>query len=147
MNDSILAGDLDPIDPDAIRQAVLSVLPGVWAIHVFGSVARGDAGPNSDLDLAVLLPPAEPRSSLWENAQEISERLGRDVDLVDLRRAGDVLRMQVLRHGRPLYIARPGEVLAWEAQAITRYGHYRHEVADLMEQFERTGIGYGARLS
>lgn len=132
---------------DRIRQAVLEALPEAWAVYVFGSVARGNSGPTSDLDLAVLLPPGESRFPLWVKAEDVAERLGGDVDLVDLRRAGDVLRMQVLRHGRPVYIARPGEVLAWEAQAMTRYGHYRREVAGLMEQFDRTGIGYATAPS
>ncbi|MDT8439277.1 MAG: nucleotidyltransferase domain-containing protein [Wenzhouxiangellaceae bacterium] len=132
---------------ERIRRAVLEVLPEAWAVYVFGSVARGDPGPSSDLDLAVLLPPGESGSSLWLKAQDVTERLGRDVDLVDLRLAGDVLRMQVLRHGRPVHVAQPGEVLAWEAQAMTRYGHYRREVAGLMEQFDRTGIAYATAPS
>jgi hypothetical protein len=74
----------------------------------------------------------------------LAAELGRDVDLVDLRQAGDVLRMQVLQDGVILYNARPGEVLAWEAGAMTRYGHYRREVSDLVKDFRKTGIGYAA---
>jgi hypothetical protein len=38
----------------------------------------------------------------------------------------------------------PEKVLAWEASAMSRYGHYREEVRDLLDDFRRTGIGYGA---
>jgi predicted nucleotidyltransferase len=40
----------------AARDALLAALPDVWAIYVYGSFARGDEWPNSDIDLAVLLP-------------------------------------------------------------------------------------------
>lgn len=126
----------------AARDALVERLPKVWAVYVHGSFALGDARLDSDLDLAVLLPPGETLEQPWELAAKLATRVGRDVDLVDLRQASDILRIQVLKHGHVLYNARPAEVLEWEAQAMTRYGHYRREVAGLIEQFRKTGVGY-----
>ena len=125
-----------------IREAVVEQLPDVWAIYLYGSSARGDEFPSSDLDVAVLLPPGRCLKQPWQMAEQLAGALGRDVDLVDLRRAGDVLCMQVMAEGVVLYNAEPGEVLAWEAGAMTRYGHYRHEVSGLMVDFRASGIGY-----
>jgi len=57
---------------------------GVRRLSLFGSLARGDAGPDSDVDLAVMLDP-EAKIGLFRYValrDELSEMLGRDVDLV-----------------------------------------------------------------
>ena len=63
------------------RDAVLGVLPDVRAVYLYGSVARGDAGPHSDLDLAVLLPPGCRLERPWHLAGQLAGTLGREVDL------------------------------------------------------------------
>jgi predicted nucleotidyltransferase len=129
---------------DAARDTVLAALPDAWAVYAYGSIARGEEWPESDLDIAVLLPPNGRIPDLLELVGAISERVRRNVDVVDLRRVGDVLRREVLDSGRILFELDPEKVLAWEASAMSRYGHYREEVRDLLDDFRRTGIGYGA---
>lgn len=125
---------------DALRTA----LPDAWAIYVFGSFARGEEWPRSDLDLAVLLPPGRRIENLPDVMNSVSARTHRDIDIVDLRRAGDVLRREVLADGRQLHVSKPDEVLAWEASAMSRYARYREETRDILEDFRRTGVGYHA---
>jgi predicted nucleotidyltransferase len=127
----------------AARDTVLDALPDVWAIYVYGSFARGDQWPSSDVDLAVLLPTGRQIEDLLGLMSEISSRTQRDVDLVDLRKVGDVLRGEVLEDGRTLFISQPDAVLAWEASAMSRYARHREETRDILEDFHRTGIGYG----
>lgn len=128
---------------DAAREAVLAVSPEVWAVYVYGSFARGENWPDSDLDIAVLLPPEQRIPDILALTGNISERVHRDVDVVDLRRVGDVLRREVLENGRALFESDSDKVLAWEASAMSRYAHYREEVRGILEDFRRTGIGYG----
>ncbi|HEY1407269.1 MAG TPA: nucleotidyltransferase domain-containing protein, partial [Spirochaetota bacterium] len=42
-------------DIDSAREIVLAELPEVKAIYLFGSYAKGTAGVNSDLDIAIIL--------------------------------------------------------------------------------------------
>jgi predicted nucleotidyltransferase len=127
----------------AARDTLLAALPDVWAIYVYGSFARGDEWPSSDLDLAVLLPADKQIEDLLGLMSEVSLRTQRDVDLVDLRKVGDVLRREVFEDGRTLFISQPDAVLAWEASAMSRYARHREETRDILEDFRRTGIGYG----
>ncbi len=127
----------------AARDTLLAALPDVWAIYVYGSFARGDEWPNSDVDLAVLLPADKQIEDLLGLMSEVSLRTQRDVDLVDLRKVGDVLRGEVFEDGRTLFISQPDAVLAWEASAMSRYARHREETRDILEDFRRTGIGYG----
>ena len=128
---------------DAARDAVLAALPDALAIYVYGSFARGEQWPSSDLDIAVLMPPERRISDVLQLISHFAQSVHREIDLVDLRQAGDVLRREVLESGQALYQSDPQRVLAWEASALTRYGHYREEVRGILEDFRRTGIGYG----
>ncbi len=124
------------------RDALVAAFPDVWAIYVYGSFGREDEWPDSDIDLAVLRPPGTVLSDVLGLAGKISERVGREVDLVDLRTVGDVLRAEVLAEGRAIYVTQPASVLAWEASAMSRYAHHREEIRDILEDFRRTGVGY-----
>jgi len=77
-------------------EQVLAQNPDIELAYVFGSVARGEAGADSDLDLAVRMSEpldAERKINLIE---ELASATGRPVDLVDLHTVGEPLLGQVL---------------------------------------------------
>src|SRR5277367_6749592 len=102
---------------ETARDIVLATLPEAWAVYVYGSFARDEDWPDSDLDIAILLPPEQRIPDLLQLMGDISKRIHREVDVVDLRRVGDVLRRDVLESGRILFESDPEKVLVWEASA------------------------------
>lgn len=68
-------------------------VPGVLAIYRFGSRETGNAGPESDTDLAVLSDHALPPLILWGLSEKLALFCWSEVDLVDLRPASAVMRM------------------------------------------------------
>lgn len=75
---------------------------GVTGVRVFGSMARGDAGPQSNVDLLIEVG-AEP--SAWFPGGlvgELEELLGRRVQVVTERGLDDLLRERVLEEAIPL---------------------------------------------
>jgi len=80
------------------REAILAAAArhGARNVRVFGSVARGDAGPDSDVDFLVEL---EPGRSLLDHAAlflEIADILGRKVDVITERGLRPRIRARVL---------------------------------------------------
>lgn len=85
--------DLGPL------QRLLQARPGLVLALVFGSVARGEAGPDSDVDVAVQFDRPIDAAERLALIEAIAELTGRAVDLVDLRAAGAALVAEVLRDG------------------------------------------------
>jgi uncharacterized protein len=87
------------VDLGAAVSQIISEVPDVDAIYVFGSVATGDDLPGSDVDVALLAPRKLDSMARFRLQERIAVKLGRSVDLVDLRAASTVMRVEVLRHG------------------------------------------------
>ncbi|MBI5937655.1 MAG: nucleotidyltransferase domain-containing protein [Betaproteobacteria bacterium] len=93
--------NMKPNQADQIL-AVLSRHPEVRVAILFGSLADGRAGRDSDLDLAVEAEcplNADEKTAL---IAELAEMTGRPVDLVDLRGVGEPLLGEILKNGRRL---------------------------------------------
>ena len=85
-----------------LRERLDPAPAGVVAIYLFGSVARRQAGPASDVDLAVLYevtPPSTLAGMGFDLMAELELVLGRSIDLVVLNRASADLIHRVLRDG------------------------------------------------
>jgi len=85
--------------------AAVSLLEGRFplsAVWLFGSQARGESRDDSDVDLAALFSSPVPVESLLAARLDLGKLLGREVDLIDLRRASPILGRQVVRDGRLL---------------------------------------------
>ncbi len=75
---------------------------GVDSIRVFGSVARGEAGPDSDVDLLVTI---SGQTSPWFPGglvADLEDLLGRSVQVVTEQGLHDLLREQVMSEAVPL---------------------------------------------
>lgn len=75
---------------------------GAFNIRVFGSVVRGEARPDSDIDLLI---EKGPTTSSWFPAGlvlELEEMLGRKVEIVTEKALNPYLRDRVLREAMPL---------------------------------------------
>ncbi|XAH24886.1 nucleotidyltransferase domain-containing protein [Xylophilus sp. GW821-FHT01B05] len=84
---------------DALVALLQQRVPGLLGIYAFGSQMTGTAGPESDLDLAVLVAGYADPVRLWELASDLAGIAGCEVDLLDLRAASTVMQYQVLMTG------------------------------------------------
>lgn len=88
-----------------LQSSILGALAGfaeIEQIVLFGSLSRGTQRPDSDLDLAVDV--GRPMTSQQKIAmiEALALALGRPIDLIDLRTAGQPLLTQIVTTGRRL---------------------------------------------
>ena len=88
--------------PEPITDLLRSV-EGVKAAWLFGSVARGQSRPDSDLDVAVLGSRPLSAGTKKRLMEQLARRCGRPVDLIDLQATHGPIVGQVLRQGRRLF--------------------------------------------
>ncbi len=94
---------------DALRRK------GVAHLALYGSMARGEAGPDSDIDLLITLSrPSPSLIALSRLKRELSTELGRAVDITTtplhnphLRRRAGVVRTAMAGHHRNAPFSRP----------------------------------------
>jgi uncharacterized protein len=75
---------------------------GAYDVRIFGSVARGEARPESDVDFLVKLEEGRSLLDLARLLRELQTLLGLPVDVVTEAGLRSRIRMQVLKEARPL---------------------------------------------
>ena len=86
------------------REEVLRVAArhGARNVHIFGSAARGEAGPSSDVDFLVELEEGRSLLDLVGLWQDLERLLDRPVDVVEPEGLHWYIRDKVLREAVPL---------------------------------------------
>ena len=75
---------------------------GAQSVRIFGSVAKGSARPDSDLDLLVQLAPGYSLLDIVAIKQDLEDLLDGDVDVVTEAALSPYMREQVLREATTL---------------------------------------------
>ena len=81
------------------REEILEIAEkyGARNVRVFGSVARGEEGPESDVDIIVEMEKGSSLLDIIAIKQDIEELLGRKVDVVTESSISPYIRTEVLK--------------------------------------------------
>jgi predicted nucleotidyltransferase len=112
----------------------------IACVYLFGSVARGQAGPHSDIDVAVLYadePPPGMAGLGLRLAGNLERELGLPVDLVVLNRCSADLIHRVLRDGVLVLDRNPSARIRFEVQARNAY----FDLKPILDRYRRTPGG------
>jgi predicted nucleotidyltransferase len=127
----------------------------VVAAYLFGSVARGQASPLSDVDIAVLLDPELGMEAAVERQLQLMLALDdyadREVQVTVLNHVPPLLAYQVVREGLLLHERSRLERIAFEVRAMKVYFDVKpmldfHSQA-LLRQIQEVGLGRAKRDS
>ncbi|MBK9387207.1 MAG: nucleotidyltransferase domain-containing protein [Planctomycetes bacterium] len=113
--------------------------PGIVAAYLFGSVARDEARPSSDVDIGVILAQGRPRNleelvPLDDLREELALLVGREVDLVPMNEAHPELLHRILRDGVLLHETDHAARVNFEVQARNEYW----DLLPILEHYRRT---------
>jgi len=123
------------VSPDSVQYGYESLKKhlqqdvGIKQAILFGSLARGEARDDSDVDLAVALDHVLDADEKMRMVENLALVTGRTVDLIDLKVVGEPLLGQILQHGKQLV----GDELMY-AELLRRH---MFEQADFMPYRQR----------
>lgn len=130
-------------DHRPIIEAVLNHYPDIQAIYLFGSYDTEYQWPNSDVDIALLLPPKKVREAgslalgpLWF---ELERRLGKTVDLIDLRQVPTVFRKEIIAADRRIYCGDEYAADEFEMLTLSFYQKLNQERREVLAEGLRSG--------
>lgn len=127
---------------DSIVQTLQDRVPDLLAIYAFGSRVQGTAGPESDLDLAVLVAGYAEAVALWKLSGELADIAGCAVDLLDLRAASTVMQYQIITGGQRWWL-KDIRVALFEAAILSEKTALDTARRGLLDDIQKEGRIYG----
>ena len=123
---------------ESIPPVILAHFPTIQAVYLFGSCAAGDEWPDSDVDIALLLPPVEAKRAGFRDfnpARLALERvLTRDVDLINLRRVSTIFQKEIIMAERRIYCPEVNAADEFEMLVISLYQKLNQERAEILAE-------------
>ena len=127
-------------------ELIPSHFPQIQAVYLFGSCAEGKESPDSDIDLALLLPPEDAKIagnlSTTDLRFDLEKRLKREVDLVNLRRVSTVFQNEITTSGTRILCRDENEADVFEMLVLSKYQKLNEERAGILASLRESGKAY-----
>lgn len=128
----------------SIIRPILAEYPEIQAIYLFGSWGTDEQLPDSDLELALLLPVKLAKLvAPWEwlaLAARIAEQVGvAQVDLINIRSVDTVFRREIIAAERQIYCADEHAAAEFEMLTLSFYQQLQEERRDIIRDAVSSG--------
>ena len=125
-------------------ERVLQFFPDVLGIYLFGSFQTEYETPESDVDIAILLPLS---STINSSSREFRDLLfsliddfNREVDLINLRKVDTVFQHEIIQSGRLIYSSNSYSVEEFEMHTMSYYQKLNEERAEILQEIVDSGM-------
>ena len=112
-------------------------------IILFGSYARGEQRPDSDVDLAIKSPKEISKKEIFELTQELEQLLKKDIDLIDLNAISDSFRYEILMNGQVIYCEDSYKFDLYKLDMFREYLELNESTKDIINNIKKGGTIYG----
>lgn len=109
-------------------------------IWLFGSGAKEALKPESDIDLAFFSDDELDSYQVFMFAQELAGLLGREVDLIDLKKASTVMKAQIVGKGKLIYEQDPLQRKIFAMRVFKEYALLNEERQLILERFNNPEV-------
>lgn len=117
-----------------IVELLKAQIPDVRLIYLFGSYAKKQENPESDIDIAILSKTKLDPLFRWDIQQGIADKLNKDIDLIDLLSASTVMQNEIVNNGICLYDS-SNERGKFEMQVLSMYQRLNEERAEILSEY------------
>lgn len=114
----------------------------IISIYLFGSFQKGQMRKDSDIDIAILLDGALDNITRWEISCILTDKLDKDVDLINLRDASTVMKAQIVTRGKCIYESDKKKRDLFEMYSLSDYARLNEERKEIIEQVKKEGRVY-----
>ncbi|MDX2066033.1 MAG: nucleotidyltransferase domain-containing protein [Fimbriimonadaceae bacterium] len=128
--------DLNATVAEMVR-VVRAAVPEAVALYRFGSFGTDWFGPESDLDIGVVMPFNQPMASPFD--LDVPDIDGHFLDIVDLYEAPITLQLQVIEHGHRMWAERPSEFGWYEVFVMREYQDWYAQWGPYMKRCAERG--------
>ena len=131
------------VNNEEVVALILRHFHDTQGVYLFGTYGTERELPDSDVDTALLLPVTTARSAdglalgpCWDS---LCSLLGRDVDLVNLRRVDTVFQNEIIQTGRVVFAGDGAEREDFEILTMAKYQKLSGERAEIVQEIVRSG--------
>jgi len=113
-----------------------------YVIYLFGSSVKGVFRKDSDIDIAFLSDKTISDYELFMLAQELADIVNRDVDLINLKNASTVFKVQIIYNGEKIYCSEDTKTAYFEMYAFKDYALLNEEREVILKGIKKRGSIY-----
>ena len=129
-----------------IVRTVLGHYPDTQAIYLFGSYGTEDEWPDSDVDIALLLPPEQAKASrmlaMSPLCSELGSLLEKPVDLINLREVSTVFQKEIIAADRRIHTGHAYAADEFEMLVSSFFQKLSQERAEILAEGMHSGRFY-----
>ena len=122
---------------EKLVRLILDTHPDTQAIYLYGSSGTEHERPESDLDLALLLPPEQAKQAgslvMGDLHLALERASGKDMDLINLRRVSTVFQHEIVTTGIRIYCGDAYAADEFEMLVMSLYQKLNQERAGIIK--------------